>query len=319
MKPLAFAALLLLSAGAHANETLTETERLTLIDQLDSLKTEARTRVLGRFEGATAAYTTGMGSEEAAIDLYLKCVEKVDFTDKDRKSSDFRDWKKRNKDRLDDEAYALALRHQLRWTLLTMRAAADREKTHQLADELLETLESIYLAPEELRPHLNVLSTSVTNTAFTRAYELSGYKVPNWPMSPITGGGGRDPKVKVQAPFDLVIFPALRQKQDYPALRAAWDKRIRYEEITTGFWSPGSRDAENGDTLEHEKFLSETQPDLIWQMEEDLFKAGDQKAAALKMLEHLRDNISHTNARDWEARFRELVDPQAGPGTPPGA
>ncbi|MEM9235493.1 MAG: hypothetical protein AAGB14_01850 [Verrucomicrobiota bacterium] len=302
-------AALVLGAAPLCAEPLSEAERLTLIDQLDTLKDSARSSVLGRFKGARTAYKEGMASEKAAIELYLKCVEKVDFEDRDRKSSDFREWKNRRKGLLGDENYALALRQQLRWTLLTMDAAEDREKTHELADEMLEILDSIYSRPEDLRRHVGVLSQSVTGTVFTRAYELSGYKIPEWPMSPMTGGGGNNPWVKVERPFDLVIFPALKAEGNYDALRAAWQKRIKFEEIARGFWSPGSPDVENGDSPEREKFLTETKPDLVWQSEVYLFEAGDQKRAALNMLEHLRDHISHTNARDWEASFRALVVP----------
>ena len=134
-------------------------------------------------------------------------------------------------------------------------------------------------------------------------------------MSPLNG----DKRIEVDKPFNLVIFPALRKKKDFEALRAAWGKRIRYEEIARGFWAPGNREVENGDSLERQQFLTETQPDLVWQMEEDLFQAGDQKNAALRMLEHLRENIAHSNARDWESRFRALVDPEPQPDSAPGA
>jgi hypothetical protein len=119
---------------------LTEADRMALIDQLDSLRGEAGQQASKRLDGAAAAFAKAMLDEEAATALYVQCVEKVDFEERERKAADFRDWKRRNKDRLDDPQHALALRHQLRWTVLTMKAAVEPTEKHQLADEVLDSL-----------------------------------------------------------------------------------------------------------------------------------------------------------------------------------
>ena len=53
-------------------------------------------------------------------------------------------------------------------------------------------------------------------------------------------------------------------------------------------------------------------------MEEDLFRTGDERRSAVALLEHLKRNIGHSQAREWEARFRELVDPPKPPGEQAG-
>lgn len=296
------------SLGCLNAEPLSEVDRMELIEGLDKLRGEARDRALSRFGGASTAFKQGMASEDAAIELYLKCVEKVDFTDKGRKKSEFRDWRKKHDKRLDDEDHALALRHQLRWTILTMKAAANPAKTDDLADEALDMLGDIYQTPEELRSYTGVLSQSVSTTYFARAYGLSGYKVPDWPMSPINGGGQ---KIRVDAPFEQLIFPALRTRRDYPILRSAWDKRIQFEEIAAGFWSKEPLDEKTpGESEARDKFLAETRPQLEWAKEIDLFNAGDQRVAAIKLFKHLEANLSHSDARNWEAQFRELISPK---------
>ena len=308
------AALLLSMSGWLSAEPLSSVDRMELIERLNTLRDEARSHAIGRFDGASEAFREGMQSGEAATALYLKCVEKVDFIERDRKTSDFRDWRKRHDDRLDDEAHALALRHQLRWTVLTMKAAGSPDKAYSLANEALGMLDSIYQVPAELRPHTGVLAQSVSSTYFARAYGLTGYKVPDWPMSPLekTQRG-----IRVDGPFQKLIFPALREKRDFAGLRAAWQKRIKFEELAAGFWSSEPIDKKNpGMTEAREKFLIETKPKLDWQMEADLFAAGDERVAAINMLKHLQDNLTHTDARDWEAQFRELVNPPAAAPDP---
>ncbi|BCX47902.1 hypothetical protein HAHE_18100 [Haloferula helveola] len=284
---------------------LSEADRQALIEQLDELKGQAGEQATTRLKAAAAAFSSAMKDEDAATELYVKCIEKVDFEMQDRDSSAFRDWKRRNKDRLDEEGHGLALRHQLRWAVLTLQAASDRTKTAELAPELLEALEAIYRDPKALSRHFNILGQPVDSTVFARAYGLSGYKIENWPMSPLQAG--RD-KVRVDAPFQLVIFPALRQKKDFAGLREAWDRRIHFEDVTCGFWSGG--DAEDGMSPERIAFTTDTRPMLEWEKEEDLFKQGDQQTAAVAMLTHLKNHIGHSHARDWEARFRELVEPK---------
>ncbi len=300
----------LLAIGTLHAEPLTEADRQALIDQLDSLRGEAGEHASKRLQGAASDFAAAMRSEEAAMALYLKCVEKVDFEERDRSHTDFREWKRRNKDRLDDEGHALALRHQLRWTVLTMKAAASPAERRKLAPELLEALEAIYRTPNELRNHFGILTQSVGSTIFARAYGLTGYQIEDWPMSPLSGNGDG---VKVAAPFEQVIFPAYRTAANYDALRAAWDRRIHFEEVTRGFWSRDS--TEEGESPARETFLAEMRPQLDWDKEEDLFKAGDERKSAVTLLDHLKRHIGHSKARDWEARFRELVDPTAKPST----
>lgn len=288
-------------------EPLSSVDRMELIERLDTLRGQAQNHALSRFDGASAAFKEGMLSNEAATALYMKCVEKVDFIERDRKASEFKDWRKRNDDRLDDEAHALALRHQLRWTVLTMKAAGQPDKAHALAGEALGFLDSIYQTPAELRPYTGVLAQSVGSTYFARAYGLAGYKIPDWPMSPLDRN---QQGLRVDGPFHKLIFPALRAKRDFPALRAAWEKRIQFEEIAKGFWSNEAIDKKAPGVSEaREKFLIEDKPKLTWQMEADLFAAGDERVAALNMLKHLEDYLTHTDARDWESQFRELVSP----------
>lgn len=316
MKLLLLLATLITSQSLLADK-LSESDRLILIDRLDLLKAKAKSQVLKRFDGAIGAFKAGVESDKAALELYLKCIEKVEFDERDRSGQDFRDWKRNRKKHLSDPNFSLALRHQLRWILLSMQAAAEPTKKGELGEEALVILDAIYRSPKELREHTWLLSQSVTRTVFTRAYGLNGYKIPAWPMAPINRGQGGP--VQVDEAFTLLIFPMYQKRRDFDSLRAAWQKRIKYEEIASGFWSENYDEKDQGMSLEREEFLSETKADLTWQMEEYLYEAGDQKRAAMNMLAHLAANISHPNARDWENRFRALVDPQPQVDVPAGS
>jgi hypothetical protein len=308
MHRICLSALLFLAPLLHA-DPLSQADREALIEKLDALRDNAREKALTKIGSAAAAFRAGMASDEAAVKLYLECIEKVDFADRQRSSQEFREWKRRQDDRLKDEGLRRGLRHQLRWLVLSLEAAEAGDKRDALAGRAAEAVDSIFSNPEQFGGNVGALREPVTNTVFARAYNLGGAKLENWPLSPL----------EVSAVFEQILFPPLRKEGKHDELRTQWAKRIRYEGILREHWSGGEAGRGKGDerSPEYEKFISETLPDLRWQMEVDLFKAGDQKRAALNMLEHIEANVTHTKARDWAEVFRTLVDPPAAAAASP--
>ncbi|WP_193210850.1 hypothetical protein [Luteolibacter marinus] len=295
-------ALLLVAPAVHA-QSLSDADREALIEKLDNLRETAKEKAMGRIGSAAQAFKAGMASDDAAVELYLKCVKKLDFDDKKRSSQDFREWERRQGDRLKDPGTRRSMRHQLRWLVLSLEAAESAGKYDKLAPKAMEALDSIFGNPEQFEGNVGVLREPVTGTVFARAYGLGGAKVDNWPLSPLD----------ISAVFDQVILPGLKTGKKFDSAREQWKKRIRFEGIDKEYWTGGDRGRGKGRSDErspdYEKWLSETLPDLQWKMEVDLYKAGDQKRSALNMLDHIEQNLAHAKARDWADQFRNLVDP----------
>jgi hypothetical protein len=292
---------LLLSAPLVQADTLSEADREALIEKLDNLRDTAKEKAMSKIGSASTAFKAGMASDEAALDLYLKCIEKVEFEDRKRSSQEFREWKRRQEDRLKEDGLGRCLRHQLRWLVLSLEAAEANGKFGPLAPRASEALSSIFDNPQQFEGNVGALREPVTNTVFARAYGLGGAKVENWPLSPLD----------ISQVFSQVIFPPLRKDAKFDTLREQWARRIRYEGVVLEYWTGDKKNAKAADerSPEMEKFVSETVPDLKWQMEEDLYKSGDQKHSAINMLEHLEANLAHPKVRDWAERFRNLIDP----------
>jgi len=300
---------LLFSAPLLPAEPLSQADREALIEKLDDLRDNAKEKAMSRIGTAAAAFRAGMASDEAAVELYLKCIEKVEFEDRKRSSQEFREWKRRQDDRRKDEGLRRSLRHQLRWLVLTLEAAEAGDKRGDLGPRATEAVDSIFGNPEQFNGNVAALREPVTNTVFARAYNLGGDKVENWPLSPL----------EISQVFTQIVFPPLRGAGKLDALREQWAKRIRYEGIVREYWSGGDSGHSKNDerSPEYEKFIAETLPDLRWQMEEDLYRADDQRRAALNMLAHIEANLTHAKAREWGDRFRALIDPPkvVEPGT----
>ncbi len=302
MKTLSACLLFTLAAPLAVAENLSETDRELLLEKLEAIRNEAVSRVDARFRAATAAYKSAMGSDNSALELYLKCEEMVNFDEMKKKSGDFREWKRKNTDRLSDADFKMALRQQLRWLVLTLEAASKDPDSDQLALEASIILDSILSQAEDLSAHRGVLEQAVTSSVFARAYDINSLKVENWPLSPI----------QIQAIYEQVILPPLRQTGRLAALKNAWSKRMVQESMVADFWSgkPGEEKKAGVRSPEYEKFVADTLPKLKWEAETDLFTAGDERAAAVRMLQLIEENITHPDAPKWAGEFTRMLMPE---------
>ena len=291
---------LLLATPVLNAESLTQADKEALMEKLDALSDTAKEKAMSRMGTAIGDFRAGMASDEAAVNLYMECVEKVQFKDQKRSAQDFREWKRRESERLDQEGLKRCLRHQLRWLMLTMEAAEKPDEVSGLAPRASEALDSIFSNPDQFEGNVEALRQPVTESMFARAYGLGNLKAERWPLSPLDL-----PQV-----FDQIMLPPLRGKGSYDGMREQWQRRIRYEGIVRqSFTGRREKGKKEESSPEYDKWISEGQPDMVWQMELDLYKAGDQKKAAVRMLEHLETNVTHPKARDWGTQFRTLIEP----------
>lgn len=281
-------------------DVLSAADREALLENLEKLQDSVNEKVKTRFGSASSDFKAAMASDDAALNLYLMCVEKVDFSARDRKPADFRDWKRRESDRIGDAGFKRALRHQLRWLALTLQAGATSDR-EPLASEAQQIVDAIFSQAAELDGQQQVLREAVTATVFARAYDLNTIKIENWPLSPLELG----------PIYDSILLPPHRKPDKIGSLKATWQKRITQETQARTFFSGGGRQERNAAaTPESLRFVNETLPSLQWQMEVDLFRSGDERASAMRMLAHIDKNIAHPRAREWGQQFKELLNPQ---------
>lgn len=286
-------------------DPLSSADREALLENLEKIRESAEAKVDARFQMAIAAYREAIASNESALALYLKCVEKVDFEDRQKKNSDFREWKRNEADKLSDAALPRALRIQLQWLVLTIQAASEKADRAKLAAGAQDLLGTIFQDPEKLRSQAGLLGQDVTSSVFAKAYEIGGLKIEKWSFSPTALG----------EIYDEVILPPLRNSEHLDTLRAAWSRRIQQEGAIREFWSAEPKQSkrigmrEDMRPPDYDRFLTETLPQLQWAMEVDLFKSGDEARAAQRMLAHIEKHIQYESAREWGAEFRKLLAP----------
>jgi len=286
---------------------LSDADRESLLGQLEKIRESADSKVDARFRLAIVAYRNATASDEAAFEFYLNCTEKVNFEQQRKKPAEFRDWKHKEADKLSAPSLRLALRHQLRWLLLTIEAASERADRPKLAAEAQEAVDAIFRDVDSLKGQEAVLGKPVTSTVFASVYGIDSIKGDQWALSPI----------HLDQVYETIIFPPLRTSSRVGELRTAWIKRIQQEAAKAEKWMPEARPtkkigmASALQAPEYEKFLTENQPKLQWDMEVDLFHHGDEVSASVRMLAHLEKYINHDSARQWGDEFKELLKPAA--------
>lgn len=312
MKSLFIAAALVGSSGLANAVELTAADREALLEKLDKLKEAADLKVDARYRAAAAAFRAAMASPDAAVDFYVKCVEKLNFTEQNKKESEFREWKKKEADKLKNPAFGRALCHQLRWLLLTLRAGSEKSNRSDLIGEAREAMEAVFRDAPALTGQHQLLSQGVMGTVFVKTFEIGDLRAGEWVNSP----------VQIGEIFDKLLMPPLRKPESIEALRNAWLRRIQLEGIAVDW-----KDGEGNNTAfgkpalsqEKEKFSTETLPDLQWAMEKDLFKSGDERGACVRMMGLIENHPTHKSAGKWSDELRSLISqPQEQPAEAPG-
>jgi hypothetical protein len=309
-RPLPFrllaAALLCLCAPVPAQDApLTPKEQESMLKRLESLREEAGRVAAGRVASAVAAYKTALSGNEATIDLYFQCIEKVRYIDQNRPLIEFREWKRAQKDKFGELSFREALRYQLRWLLLGLEMASKEPPPGDMAEKAAELVASITRDAKNLGPHMAMLRESSFGTVFAHAYRIGHLAPEGWPAGPVPVGGV----------YEQLILPRLRAGGDIKRLEAAWTARINQE--TTLMTIAAGADKEKGEA-ELDRFNMEERPQLLWKMLTDIYRAGGQRQSAGKMLAFLEANLAHRSAVEWTTEMKELLA-GAGSTAPPSA
>lgn len=305
MKTRFFAASLLLLPIFALGEELTVADREALLEKLNQIKEAADQKVDAKFRLAVAAYRSAMTDPDAAVELYVKCVQKENFLDLEKKESEFRDWKKKESGRLKNPAFGRALCHQLRWLVLSLRAASEKTDHMELAADAQEAMEAVFRDAAALEGQHGLLSQSVMGSIFAQAYDIGSIRAKDFPGSP----------VRIAEVFEKMIYPEIRAKKDVDRLRAAWQRRIQLEGVLIT-WTEKSAEKDTpfgkaaGPTPAQQHFSEESLPDLQWQMEKDLFAAGDERGACVRMMALIEGNPTHPSAKRWTEDLRAQITPQ---------
>ena len=292
-------ALLALTLSVACGEELSEADRETILQRLEAIQDASNARVDQKFRSAMSALSAASGSESAALNLYLDCVKLVNFDKEDKSHVEFREWQRKNKEKYSEASFKLALKYQLQWLILVIKAASEDPDMDQIANDAAGLLGSIIARADDLNGQRATLQQGVNSSVFAKAYEINDIRVEELPMAPL----------QIDAIYEQLLLPPLRDPDRINSLRSAWQKRIAQKGELIRQWSvkPDEHLRQGERPPEYEKFIEEQVPQLRWAMEVDVFNAGDERGAAIAMLQHIEKHLAHQSATQWAEQFTSLL------------
>ena len=278
---------------------LTAADRQALLEKLKEVQSGAGGRATQRAGNALTAFRAAAASDDRAHELYLNCVEKVRFEDEKKSSQEFREWKRRHKEREDSPGFRRVLRHQLNWLLLTIEAnKTEDEDQGELSTRAVSALDAI-LGDGEMEPkEYKELEQDVTKTVFALSYGVKSEG--KWPASP----------VQLQEVYEEHILPPLESKKDIAGYRTAYTKWILQEAKLAEAKSKAPDKGER--SVAFTRFLVEKRPQMLWDLEKKIYEMGDEKVASLAMLNLLNTYAGNPSEMAWTKEFIGMLEPQEG-------
>jgi len=312
---------------------------------LETLRESREQQKLGTYGDVLRKLQSAAGSESQARDLYVECFKKLNFSEQlNARDSDFREWKQENDEALDFEPFTDAVRLQLEYLVLTVRASQADDLAVVVSD-LMNYARKIVSLEEPLHPYLD---SGVDDSVFAEAFELDEALGGDegWEYNPL----------QIGQMYEKTVFPYLRESN--PAkLDSAWSTRIQQETALMRRYLEAWKEMEryldrNRDQAGRnrnrdddpalitsynrrpsvqqelsrmarfayqeaklaERFQRERLPMLRWGQLVDQYKYGpDPATAARSMIDLIEENLVHDQADAWMAQLEALTE-----GTDPG-
>ncbi len=281
----ALALLALWSAALPAQEQdLTPSETARMIEAIEAVKKRVGESRYGIHASSIQAFREAAESTTAAYDFYLKCYKEVHFERRGARESEYRDWKTKNVRYLRSKQHSEARRLQLKFLVITLRAARAKEEHEIVA--LVPELTALIDAALSVYPGLgrarSVLHEDAVGSVFGKVYDLGASlkDLPDW---------GRGP-MDIDGIYEETVLPLYRSPEKAGQLAAAWDKRIA--QSTRAVRALEDEEAE-------EKFVDDTLPRLRWEKYTDLLRAGRRRSALTGMVSLVQKNADHDEIDDW--------------------
>lgn len=312
-------------------ETDAETERL--LAEIASTKEVLLDGTSKNNERALSACNAALGSTKATYEFYMAARKQLEFDDAGKRESDWRDWRDQNEERYKSAEHIAALQLQLRYLVLTIRAASgddEFETLKALGSDLMKYLNALSSGYEKVGEHADRLQGSVLDSPIAERLKLNltAGSSSHWCFSPSDVAGI----------YDKTILPVIRESGNFSALQSAWDNRMKHEAamyvarglVDAARAGPGgggarfrgrtdAREREREERREGTRLKGEGEetfrdirlPQLKWGKARDALFYGSSRITALRaMNSHVKANLDHPSAKTWIDELESLAKQQ---------
>ena len=278
-----------LSAVAQT-DVLTPSQQKQLLERLSDLEKVASQVRNTVYSSALTDLKAAVGQPRRCADLYVDCVNEVDFRSQGKKMSEFSDWKKRNLKLVREDDHERALQLQVRYLIMTMNLfrIEEWEEVQGLIGSVLDYLDAVAEA-ESVRGvnRQPVLKSNLNQSYFVRRYKLEKSLNPKFGWVMNAGD--------FKGIYNKFIFPNIIGNGDRDLLDQVWSRRLKQEKVI----------ADKAERLS--EFMEFDVPALEWNKAKNIYDMGNRREAFLMMLGIIKNQTNHPEALNWIAEFKTLV------------
>lgn len=284
----------LLIHHAHATNDAPPLKSDQILKELEMLEARHKATLRASKTQALAKLQAAAQSGPAAVRLYTKAVEEIQFDGRVVKGQAFQDWQEKNAEILGSREMEIAAQLHIRYLILGLQRG-ETENGEDFVNPSLTYLRELedFLLDQSKKPPLpqdtRKLLESPAGDGLISKMMFLGPWLPknNWEAVPGNFTGILDKNIR----------PHLLKTKS-PFLAQTWDMQIKFE---------GSR-AENGRIdNEIENFNTVKAPALRFAKADARYQIGQRNIAANEILSLIRNNPAHPDFEKWIARLREIL------------
>ncbi len=298
-----------------------------MLQQLRALRADTATKTKADKQKAIQQVTAAAASGESSVQAWESAVMATQFDGVTKEASAFKAWRENEGEALKEAEGKNAARLYFQWLALTLQRSSGAtvkemlpaiiNYTKELASDQagMENLDDTIKREKEReatkrgnprksndgevkKMHDSILKGGLGGSVVVQWLKLGEWvNVPNWENSPGNFDGI----------YDNIVLPELRAQRDQRVLEY-WDMKIKRE---------GDAAAKSKLEFEHDKFLTQRMPALLWKKAADMALLGMKNRAATEMFTLIRKYPQHPNAGEWMSKLEEMLMPPAAPAPAP--
>ncbi|MDB6172165.1 MAG: hypothetical protein JWL59_1476 [Chthoniobacteraceae bacterium] len=295
-----------------------------LLQSLKTMKEQHAAQIKANKIKAISDVQSAAGSGPAAAAAWEEAVRQVQFNGAPRENVQFREWKQKDGEALEEKEAQNAARLYFNWLHITLQRSSGVPVKDLLASVIQHTKEVTAdqvamdafserlkhekeLAATNKRPaakgktkdeeevkrmHDQIIKTGLAGSVPVQALKIGDFvNVTGWEQSP----------GNVEGIFQNVILPELRLEKDARVLEF-WDMKIKRE---------GEAAARTGLSFESDKFTQTRRPELLWKKAQDELLLGQKNRAITDMFTLIKSFPTHPSAGAWVTRLEQVLLPPA--------
>lgn len=303
---------LLLCSSLHA-EKMTEQEKADYHSKVKALLQLSQSAIKKKNKKTHDILKEAAKNKTTCLNLHYDAVKEINFTSKGKKHSDFIAWRKQNRSKLTHKSSQHWLQAQVRWLNFAVESKNledDPNLEAKFIKALNKYLHDFYQELEQFSQNSKEAGISLQNefrknimqSEISQFLEIQHATKNNWPHNPS----------KIAAIYDNHLLPYIRKKGSTKQLIEAWEKRINYEEqIIQALHGLEKKGLRQKTGILEKQFHTKVKPKLLWNMYQDLYKQGEERKSANKMIEHIKKHKTHPDSSKWTKQLLQLLQPAA--------